>query len=192
MIVVQAGAIEQWLEGEKTVLGPGEAVFIGMGTVHASFNTGQETARLTVALGPCAGEEATSWWTSPARSRGGRCVRRERRDPQDRDARADLRDLVGSDAVVADADLLERYAADTYWKALAARGRGTPLGLPDVAVLPADEAGVARASLRQRARPSGRPAAARLGKPGGAVPVGAASSSTSRASTASSRWTRSR
>lgn len=56
VIVVQAGEIEQWLEGEKTVLGPGEAVFIGMGTVHASFNTGQETARLTVALGPCAGE----------------------------------------------------------------------------------------------------------------------------------------
>jgi quercetin dioxygenase-like cupin family protein len=56
VIVVQAGEIEQWLEGEKTVLGPGEAVFIGMGTVHASFNTGQETARLTVALGPCVGE----------------------------------------------------------------------------------------------------------------------------------------
>lgn len=56
VIVVQAGAIEQWLEGEKTVLGPGEAVFIGKGTVHASFNTGQETARLTVALGPCVGD----------------------------------------------------------------------------------------------------------------------------------------
>ena len=56
VIVVQAGEIEQWLEGEKTVLGPGEAVFIGMGTVHASFNTRQETARLTVALGPCAGD----------------------------------------------------------------------------------------------------------------------------------------
>ena len=56
VIVVQAGEIEQWLEEEKTTLGPGEAVFIGAGTVHASFNTGSETARLTVALGPCAGE----------------------------------------------------------------------------------------------------------------------------------------
>ena len=56
VIVVQAGEIEQWLEGEKTVLGPGEAVFIAKGTVHASFNTGEETARLTVSLGPCAGE----------------------------------------------------------------------------------------------------------------------------------------
>ena len=56
VIVVQAGEIEQWLEGEKAMLGPGEAVFIGAGTVHASFNTGGETARLTVALGPCAGD----------------------------------------------------------------------------------------------------------------------------------------
>jgi quercetin dioxygenase-like cupin family protein len=56
VILVQAGEIEQWVEEESAVLGPGEAVFIGMGTVHASFNTGQETARLVVALGPCAGE----------------------------------------------------------------------------------------------------------------------------------------
>jgi quercetin dioxygenase-like cupin family protein len=56
VIVVQAGEIEQWLEGDKTLLGPGEAVFIGAGTVHASFNTGSETARLTVALGPCVGD----------------------------------------------------------------------------------------------------------------------------------------
>jgi len=56
VIVVRAGEIEQWLEDEKTVLGPGEAVFVGMGTVHASFNTGQETAQLTVALAPCVGE----------------------------------------------------------------------------------------------------------------------------------------
>jgi quercetin dioxygenase-like cupin family protein len=56
VIVVQTGEVEQWLEGEKTVLGPGEAVFVGKATVHASFNTGGETARLTVALAPCAGE----------------------------------------------------------------------------------------------------------------------------------------
>ena len=56
IILVQAGEIEQWVEEKSAVLGPGEAVFIGKGTVHASFNTGQETARLIVALGPCAGE----------------------------------------------------------------------------------------------------------------------------------------
>lgn len=56
VIVVQAGEIEQWLEDEKTTLGPGEAVFIGADVVHGSFNTGSETAKLTVALGPCVGE----------------------------------------------------------------------------------------------------------------------------------------
>jgi quercetin dioxygenase-like cupin family protein len=56
VIVVQSGRIEQWLEQERSELGPGDAVFIPAGVVHASFNTGEETARLTVALGPCAGE----------------------------------------------------------------------------------------------------------------------------------------
>ena len=55
----------------------------------------------------------------------------------------DLCNLVGEDGVVTDADQLEPYSADTYWKALAARAGGTPLGLPDVAVLPSDEVGVA-------------------------------------------------
>ena len=55
VIVVQSGQIEQWLERERTTLGPGEAVFIGAGTVHASFNTGGESATLTVALSPCVG-----------------------------------------------------------------------------------------------------------------------------------------
>jgi quercetin dioxygenase-like cupin family protein len=56
VILVQAGEIEQWLESDKTTLGPGEAVFIDADTVHASFNTGSETARLLVALSPCVGE----------------------------------------------------------------------------------------------------------------------------------------
>ena len=85
----------------------------------------------------------------------------------------DLRDLVGSDAVVADAGLLERYSADTYWKALAAQASGTPLGLPDVAVLPADEAGVA--AVLRFANERGLPVVPRgggSGSQGGAVPVG--------------------
>jgi len=85
----------------------------------------------------------------------------------------ELRNLVGADAVVADADLLERYAADTYWKALAARANGTPLGLPDAAVLPADEAGVA--AVLRFANERGLPVVPRgggSGSQGGAVPVG--------------------
>jgi alkyldihydroxyacetonephosphate synthase len=84
----------------------------------------------------------------------------------------DLRDLVGRDAVVTDGDLLERYSADTYWKALSARANGTPLGMPDVAVLPDDEKGVA--SVLRFANERSVPVVPRgggSGSQGGAVPV---------------------
>lgn len=56
VIYVIEGAIEQWLESERSELGPGEAVFIPADVVHASFNTGQTTAKLHVTLSPCVGE----------------------------------------------------------------------------------------------------------------------------------------
>lgn len=55
VIYVRAGRIEQWLEGERTELAPGDAVFIPAGTVHASFTAGDEPALLLVSLGPCSG-----------------------------------------------------------------------------------------------------------------------------------------
>ncbi|MGH2996134.1 MAG: FAD-binding oxidoreductase [Gaiellaceae bacterium] len=85
----------------------------------------------------------------------------------------DLRDAFGADAVVAEPERLAEYAADTYWKALAAQANGAPLGLPDVAVLPPDEAGVA-AVLRfanERRLPV-IPRGGGSGSQGGAVPVG--------------------
>jgi quercetin dioxygenase-like cupin family protein len=56
MIIVKAGRVEQWIEREKTELGPGDSVYIDADVVHASFNDGTETARLQVVLGPCVGE----------------------------------------------------------------------------------------------------------------------------------------
>jgi alkyldihydroxyacetonephosphate synthase len=84
----------------------------------------------------------------------------------------ELRDLAGADAVVTDADVLERYSADTYWKALAARANGAPLGLADVAVRPADEDGVA--AVLRFANERGLPIVPRgggSGSQGGAVPM---------------------
>jgi alkyldihydroxyacetonephosphate synthase len=84
----------------------------------------------------------------------------------------ELRDLAGADAVVTDADVLERYSADTYWKALAARANGAPLGLADVAVRPADEDGVA--AVLRFANDRGLPIVPRgggSGSQGGAVPM---------------------
>lgn len=57
MIIVNSGRVTQYLESESSTLEPGDSVFIPANTVHASFNDGEETARLTVVLGPSLGGE---------------------------------------------------------------------------------------------------------------------------------------
>jgi len=52
VITVIEGQIEQWLEHDVTTLGPGEAVFIQKGVVHASFHSGEGNAKLHVVLSP--------------------------------------------------------------------------------------------------------------------------------------------
>jgi quercetin dioxygenase-like cupin family protein len=54
VIIVSSGEIEQWLGESSTVLAPGDSAFVDAGLVHASFNRGPETARLTVVIGPSA------------------------------------------------------------------------------------------------------------------------------------------
>lgn len=56
VIYVIEGEVEQWLDREKRMLKPGDSVFIGADTVHASFNTGSQPAKLMAILGPCVGE----------------------------------------------------------------------------------------------------------------------------------------
>jgi len=41
VIYVIAGKVEQWLDREKRILGPGDSVFIGADVVHASFKIGR-------------------------------------------------------------------------------------------------------------------------------------------------------
>lgn len=55
----------------------------------------------------------------------------------------DLRQAVRAADVSNDAEVLDRYVADTYWKALAARAAGAPLGRPDVVVTPHSDEEVA-------------------------------------------------
>jgi len=57
LIYVLEGRIEQWLEKESRILGPGDAIFIPRNTVHASFNPYPEVARMLPVLGPCIGKE---------------------------------------------------------------------------------------------------------------------------------------
>lgn len=56
VIVVISGTVEQWLDRERRLLGPGDSVFIPAGMVHASFNAGPGEAKLAAILGPCVGE----------------------------------------------------------------------------------------------------------------------------------------
>ncbi len=56
VIYVVSGAVEQWLDREKKLLGPGDSVFIPADMVHASFNTGKAEAKLLAILGPCVGD----------------------------------------------------------------------------------------------------------------------------------------
>jgi quercetin dioxygenase-like cupin family protein len=56
MIIVKAGQVEQWLERERETLAAGDSVFIDADVVHASFNTGGETAHLQVVIAPSLGE----------------------------------------------------------------------------------------------------------------------------------------
>jgi quercetin dioxygenase-like cupin family protein len=56
MLYVLSGTLEQWLEGEKRTLSPGDAVFVRRGVVHASFNTGTVDTKFLVVLSPSAGD----------------------------------------------------------------------------------------------------------------------------------------
>lgn len=85
----------------------------------------------------------------------------------------ELRAAVGADAVVTDPDGLQAYAADTYWKALAARAAGAPLGRADVAVLARTEDDVgATLRLANRHLVPVVPWGGGSGSQGGAVAVG--------------------
>lgn len=55
-IYVVSGRVEQWVEQEKKILAPGDAIFLDAGVVHATFNVGAETAKVLAILGPCVGE----------------------------------------------------------------------------------------------------------------------------------------
>ncbi len=53
--VFVAGKVEQWIDREKRILGPGDSAFIPGGIVHASFNVGDGNASIVAILGPCVG-----------------------------------------------------------------------------------------------------------------------------------------
>ncbi|MFI8378368.1 cupin domain-containing protein [Leeuwenhoekiella sp. NPDC079379] len=57
VIHVLEGSIEQWIGTEKHILNVGDSVFIPANQVHASFQYGEQEAKLLAILGPCAANE---------------------------------------------------------------------------------------------------------------------------------------
>jgi quercetin dioxygenase-like cupin family protein len=55
VVLVVAGKVEQWIDREKRILGPGDSAFIPADVVHASFNAGDQPAKIVAILGPCVG-----------------------------------------------------------------------------------------------------------------------------------------
>jgi alkyldihydroxyacetonephosphate synthase len=88
------------------------------------------------------------------------------------DLARELADAVGDGGVVTDSERLDDYTADTYWKALAARASGNPLGRPELVVVPTSEEDVA--TVLQVANRRGVPVVpwgGGSGSQGGAVPT---------------------
>jgi quercetin dioxygenase-like cupin family protein len=56
MITVVSGKVTQYLEGESTVLEPGDSVYIDKDVVHGSYNDFGEPAQLAVVLAPAVGD----------------------------------------------------------------------------------------------------------------------------------------
>ena len=56
MITVVSGKVTQYLEGESTVLGPGDSVYIDKDIVHGSYNDFDEPAQLAIVLAPAVGD----------------------------------------------------------------------------------------------------------------------------------------
>lgn len=56
VVYIIAGTVEQWVDREKRLLGPGDAAFIPAGRVHASFNAGDTDVRMLAKFSPCVGE----------------------------------------------------------------------------------------------------------------------------------------
>ena len=55
VVLVISGMVEQWVDREKRILRPGDSAFIPAGVVHASFNAGDQPAKIIAILGPCVG-----------------------------------------------------------------------------------------------------------------------------------------
>jgi quercetin dioxygenase-like cupin family protein len=53
VLYVLSGLVEQWVDQEMRLLGPGDSAFVPPDVVHASFNASEGESRILVVVGPC-------------------------------------------------------------------------------------------------------------------------------------------
>jgi quercetin dioxygenase-like cupin family protein len=53
VLYVLDGEVEQWVDQEMRLLGPGDSAFVPADAVHASFNVNDGPSRILVVVGPC-------------------------------------------------------------------------------------------------------------------------------------------
>ena len=56
ILYILSGSAEQWVEREKKILRPGDAVTIPIGMIHATYNAGDDVLDFLAILAPAKGE----------------------------------------------------------------------------------------------------------------------------------------
>lgn len=56
ILYILSGTAEQWVEGQKTVMGPGDSVYLPAGLVHGTYNAGKEILDFLAILSPAKSE----------------------------------------------------------------------------------------------------------------------------------------
>ncbi len=60
ILYVLSGKAEQWVEKEKRIMNPGDSLYLPVGLVHGTYNTGNETLDFLAILSPAkSGEPVT-------------------------------------------------------------------------------------------------------------------------------------
>ena len=57
ILYILSGQAEQWVEQEKKIIGPGEAIYLSAGIVHGTYNAGSEPLDFLAILSPAKAEE---------------------------------------------------------------------------------------------------------------------------------------
>ncbi len=56
ILYILSGTAEQWVEGEKRIIGPGDSLYVPAGVVHGTYNIGSDVLDFLAILSPAKSE----------------------------------------------------------------------------------------------------------------------------------------